>query len=354
MNTIKSKSSKRVLLCPLNWGLGHATRCIPIIDALQSLDYEVIVAGYGKSLNLLKVEYSNLKFIHFKGLEINYYNGIPAWASVLLQGFKVYKSIREEHEALKLITETVQPDIILSDNRYGVFSENIPSCLITHQLSPKAPFFQFFVSKQIARLINKFDTVLVPDYDQGNGLSGDLATNKYVTIPTKCLGLLSRFNFSVNKAESNIKLLALVSGPEPEQSDFVKKIYHSFVQLNDRTAIIHNSAFTFSNSENKVVEYKNISQKEMLQIIATSEIILCKAGYSTLMDLIVLNKKVVLLPTKGQTEQQYLVEYLNSFNIKCDQIIIDDKEVDVYDLSLFPNPSQQSLKETLNILFPAD
>ena len=39
------KAKKRILVAPLDWGIGHATRCIPIIQQLITHNYEVIIAS---------------------------------------------------------------------------------------------------------------------------------------------------------------------------------------------------------------------------------------------------------------------------------------------------------------------
>ena len=125
---------KRILVAPLDWGIGHATRCIPIINALQAHEFEVVIAADGRPLHLLKNEFPNLEFIRFSGYHIKYSSYLPMGLSMLLQTPKILINIRKEHKLLAQIIDDYNIDGVISDNRFGLYNNKVPTVFITHQL----------------------------------------------------------------------------------------------------------------------------------------------------------------------------------------------------------------------------
>ena len=187
------QKQKRILICPLDWGLGHATRCIPIIRLLLAKNAEIIVAADAGPLALLKQEFPQLTFIQLKGYNIQYPKSGSMKVKMLLSIPKIVNGIKEEHEALDKIIDKHKIDIVISDNRYGCWSKKIKSIFITHQLMIKAPFGENVLHKKVLKYIDNYDECWVPDVADSVNLSGDL-THKY-TIPknTFFVGALSRF-----------------------------------------------------------------------------------------------------------------------------------------------------------------
>src|ERR1019366_5512486 len=174
-------SHKRILICLLNWGLGHATRCIPIIRLLRKKNAEIIIAADGRSLELLKQEFPDLEFIRLQGYDINY----PTGDSMILKMFfsipKIVNGIYKEHQILKKIIKEKKIDIVISDNRFGLWNKKIKSIFITHQLMIKTLFAEKLLHRINLYFIKKYDECWVPDVECASNLSGDLS-HKYSLI----------------------------------------------------------------------------------------------------------------------------------------------------------------------------
>ena len=149
------KTKKRILVAPLNWGIGHATRCIPLINALISHNYEVVIAADGRPLHLLITEFPDLEIVRFPGYNIKYSKYLPMSVSMLLQLPKLLWNIKKEHEALNQIIIDYKIDGIISDNRFGLFSKKVPSVFITHQLQIQSLYFSNQIRRFNYKYINK-------------------------------------------------------------------------------------------------------------------------------------------------------------------------------------------------------
>lgn len=348
---------QRVLVAPLDWGLGHATRCIPIIKALQELGKTVILAGDGATAQLLQTEFPSLTLLPLRGYHISYAKsawGLP-W-KMIRQAPRIFQTIQEEHDWLDTVIEEQQLDLVISDNRYGLYSKKIPCVLITHQLTIKMHFawLERHVQKIHYSLINQFHTCWVPDCKGMQNLGAELSHPlKMPAIPVKWMGLLSRFD-SVKQTESiaqaskdphpnfAYKYCFLLSGPEPQRTLLEKIILKNIENLeepmvlvrglpNNRTDSLINPIPNPSSTNNLTIAsatniipnplpeglpqlltvYPHLPAADLAEIILSSEWIICRSGYSTLMDLAALGKKAILIPTPGQTEQEYLAKQLS-------------------------------------------
>jgi UDP:flavonoid glycosyltransferase YjiC (YdhE family) len=331
---------ERVLVAPLDWGLGHATRCIPIIKALQELGKTVLLAGDGPSAQLLQTEFPALTLLPLRGYHISYAKtgwGLP-W-QMLAQAPAIFQTIKEEHAWLDAMIEEQQIDLVISDNRYGLYSKKIPCVLITHQLTIKMPFawLERHVQKIHYTLINRFHTCWVPDSKGTLNLGGDLShPTKMPAIPVKWIGLLSRFATSkspeteVQTANDATPSFAyqycfLLSGPEPQRTLLENIILKNIEGLQEPMVLVRglpsNQKSTISSNNTapnplpaslpqQLTVYPHLPATELAKVILSSEWIICRSGYSTLMDLAALQKNAILIPTPGQTEQEYLAQQL--------------------------------------------
>ena len=320
---------ERVLVAPLDWGLGHATRCIPIIKALQELGKTVILAGDGASAQLLQTEFPSLTFLPLRGYHISYAKsawGLP-W-KMIGQAPSFFQSIKEEHDWLDAMIEDQQIDLVISDNRYGLYSKKIPCVLITHQLTIKMPFawLERHVQKIHYSLINRFHSCWVPDSKGVQNLGAELSHPlKMPAIPVKWIGLLSRFAPSKSSetiVETNndlstsfaYKYCFLLSGPEPQRTLFENIVLKEIQDLTEPMVLVRGLPATSASivTENvHLMVYNHLPAAELAPLILSSEWIICRSGYSSLMDLMALGKKAILIPTPGQTEQEYLAKQLN-------------------------------------------
>ncbi len=314
-------SQKRILVCPLDWGLGHATRCIPIVRLLLNKNAVVIIAADGRSLALLKLEFPKLEFITLKGYDISY----PTMGSMILKMFfsipKILFGIWNEHEKLKKIIQKNKIDIVISDNRFGLWNKNIKSIFITHQLFIKSPLAEKLLHRINLFFINKFDECWVPDVAGAINLSADLSHSYQLPNNTFFVGFLSRFNLDVNKINSKYDILALISGPEPQRSIFEKLLVAQIHKSNLKALIVCGK----TDIEQCIEQIGNITivaylqSQELERSFLESNLVIARSGYSTIMDLAILNKKAIFIPTPGQTEQEYLAIELMQKNIAFSQ-----------------------------------
>lgn len=296
---------KRILIAPLDWGLGHATRCIPIAHALEAHGYEVVFAADGRPLNLLMQEFPQHHFIKLPGYDIRYPKNGNMAASMLWQLPKIIRGMKAEGLALQGVIRDFNIDGVISDNRFGLYSKEVPCVFMSHQLRIQAPYFQNFIQKLNFKYIRKFDACWIPD-DANHSLSGKLTEGITPPIHTKYLGTLSRF--VPKSTKDKIEILAIVSGPEPQRTLFEQKMRE---QLKEKNALL-----LLGKPEGKVDEQignlrilSHLNSEALNQAMVDAEIVISRSGYSTIMDLAKLGKKAIFIPTPGQTEQIYLAEH---------------------------------------------
>ncbi|MDR1698943.1 MAG: hypothetical protein LBR75_03880 [Prevotellaceae bacterium] len=306
---------KHVLIAPLNWGLGHASRCIPVVYDLLRQGYWVVIAADGLSLELLRQEFPELPFVVFPSFKIRYGAGkSQVWAMVRSLPKIVY-GIVKENRLLQRIIRRESIDFVISDNRFGLWTRQVPCAYITHQLMIKMPRGLKFLEPLAWRLhrfvINRYAECWIPDVEGAPNLSGDLA-HKYPLPPNvRFIGALSRF--STTKDIIPVKTyhtLVLISGVEPHRSLFEKEQIEKLKGSEKSVLIVQG----LPGKEPKAIEIENItiishldSEELKAQLLAAEEIV-CRSGYSTLMDLHALGRKATLVATPGQTEQEYLAE----------------------------------------------
>lgn len=308
MNTTK----KEIIIAPLNWGLGHATRCVPIIKALLENSFTPIIASDGNALEFLRKEFPNLKYIELPTYNISYHRNIKL--GLFLQFPKILKAVEEEKKVInKFIKQNKDVVGIISDNRFGVRSTLVSSVYITHQINVLSGKTTFLTSFFHQKIIKKFDECWIPD-NENSQFSGKLSlTNK--KINSKFIGVLSRFK--KEGLEQKIDVLVILSGVEPNRTILEKKLIKEF--KNDARNIV----FVLGKVEvdqkkwitNHITFYNYLVSNQLQEKINSSKIVICRSGYSSIMDLAVLQKKAFFIPTKNQTEQEYLALYLSNKKI---------------------------------------
>ncbi|MEE2953756.1 MAG: glycosyltransferase family protein [Bacteroidota bacterium] len=304
---------KKILVAPLDWGIGHATRCIPIINKLVEKGFEILIAGEGRSLSLLKHEFPNIETVYLKGYNIEYSAKDKMNMTIISQIPKILYYIKKEHTQIKKIIKEYKIDGIISDSRFGLWSEKIPSVFITHQLEIQSKILQSKIQKINYKYINKFDVCWILDHEN-NGLAGRLSHPEYLPKNIIYIGPLSRFKNQ--KEQIKYELLALISGPEPQRSILEDILKKQIIEYNQPALIVLGKPDISIEEKIKNVEIKShLNATELNKAILQSNIIICRSGYSSVMDLAKLNKKVIFIPTKGQTEQEYLANYFQEQGI---------------------------------------
>jgi len=312
---------KNILFAILNWGLGHASRSIPIIKHLQSEGYNVIICSDGSVIPFLKKELSDITYETLPGYNVHYRH--PSMAlNMFLQAPKLLRAYRAEKKVFRKLVEKHNPIIALSDNRYGCYSDDCPSFFIGHQwnilqTTEKAHSIASYLNK---KFILRFKALLIPD-DIVLDWTGKLTEN----LPEKrhhLLGILSRFERDGILAETdsidskNQSFLAILSGPEPARSRMEKTlIKYCASKPNDQFTIIRGtSKISKIEIPNNCESLDIADQKQIQELSQKANILICRSGYSSIMDYISLGiDRILFIPTPGQTEQEYLAERLSTF-----------------------------------------
>jgi uncharacterized protein (TIGR00661 family) len=310
----------RILIAPLDWGLGHATRCIPVISALIKQHYTVFVAAEGQIKILLQKEFPRLHFIELRGYRVKY-SRYAFWMPVkmILQLPKIMHRIYSENRWLKKVIKQYDINAVISDNRMGLYHKKIPSVYITHQLNIKTgnSFTENLTQKIHYHFINKFKACWVPDIEGIVNLAGELSHPATLPkVPVAYLGSLSRFEKAA--VENQYDLCIILSGPEPQRTVFEKIILADVDKMQEKVCLVRGLPLETKVPElnNTSIEIKNhLPADELSKIIQQSKIIISRCGYSTIMDLVKLQTKAILVPTPGQTEQEYLGKYLQEQKI---------------------------------------
>lgn len=313
-----SGKSKHILVAVLDWGLGHATRSIPVIRCLLENNCQVSIAGNGPSLTLLKQEFPHLSFYELAAHQVTYSPRGFFFTRLFFQTPRIFKAIRKERRQIEKLTGENQIDAIISDNRYGCYSDKVPSVLITHQLNIQLPaalsWSRFVVNYILHYWIKKFDSCWVPDFPESR-LSGKLSEEKEMKV--QFVGILSRFH-GKNRSTTDIGVVGLVSGPEPQRTIFENLLIREFSVLNQPSLIVRGLPQLNEEvaSQGDITFINHASSDELEGIISSAGWIVSRSGYSTIMDLQTLaRKQVIFIPTPGQTEQEYLADNLEKRNI---------------------------------------
>ena len=308
-------------MAPLNWGLGHASRCIPVIEALIKYDFQPILAGDGESLELLRKEFPELKYYELPSTEVVYSEkGSLLKFKLLSQAPKVMRSVQLEKKRVDEIHNLEKLSGIISDNRFGVRSDEIPSIYISHQIQVLSGGTTRLTSKYHQQIISKFTECWVPDFES-NDLAGELSKPGKRTLNLKYIGPLSRFVYRPQKKVWDI--VAVLSGPEPQRSILEDKIRGELMSFSGKSLLIQGKLENKQTvrSEGNLTVVNFMLHQELENTIDQAELILSRPGYSTVMDLYALQAKAFFIPTPGQFEQEYLAKYLkqNGYTDYCDQ-----------------------------------
>ncbi len=358
----KISKKKNILVVPLDWGLGHATRCIPLIKEFEANGCGVIIAAEKATESLLKHEFQHLTFIALKGYRISY-SRKRYWLplKIISQIPRILLGIYKEHKWLKKVLKKYSINAVIADNRFGLYHSGIPSIYITHQLLIKTgSYFSERIAQKIHFwFIKKYTSCWVPDFEGMENISGELShPSKRVHLklslagggtsqgtppwplstpatPTKgerqfgmhtsklpsninYIGCLSRFE-KKDGFEKKYDLLIILSGPEPQRTIFEEMLLMQLQNYNGKSLLVRGLPGIEENEEqvfhaiaqvSHLIIKNHLSAGELNEAILQSKVVISRSGYTTIMDLIKLKQKAILVPTPGQTEQEYLASHL--------------------------------------------
>ena len=331
----------RVLVCPLDWGLGHAARCIPLIRALLSAGHQVRIGAAAGGLELLRSEFPNLDFFDFPGYRVRYARRAWAFLPVLmLQAPRIFMGLREEGERLRGIVAEKPCDLVISDGRYGLKIPGIPCILITHQIAFRVPgrFPGRAWAESLALRLNlawlrRFDRVWVPDFEGELSLAGGLGRPGNVKANLEWIGPLSRFAAQKEKPAASADIAAVISGPEPQRTLFEKALRAQLEGLTGTRVLVRglpgssadrNGAAGIRLGELNVFDH--LPGDALARLLAGARLLVARSGYTTVMELAALGAPApILVPTPGQSEQEHLASHLEARGacVRMDQDAID-------------------------------
>lgn len=306
---------KKILVAPLDWGLGHATRCIPLIRLFLEKGREVAVASSGNALSLLKEEFPKLKFYDLPPYDILYEHDSMA-VNMMLQLPKLRSAIMRENQELQKILKDFPADLIVSDNRYGIHYPDVPSVFVGHQLAIQMPkkiqAFSKLSLKWHSRMLEPFNQIWIPDFIANPNLSGILSHGVRMKKPMFFIGPLSRFKYD-SSIKEDLPLLVLISGQEPRRTIFETNVINQLADWKEEVVLLRGlpkEKKDFESPYSNLKIFNHLASKELEALILKSKRIVCRSGYSSIMDFAALHKRVLFVPTSGQTEQEYLAKNL--------------------------------------------
>ncbi len=300
-----------ILVAPLNWGLGHAARCIPIIRELKALGFRPILASDGQALDLLKKEFPDDTLLELPSYQIEYAKEGRNFKWKLLKNSpRMIEAVLDEHRIVKGWVKEYDLDGIISDNRLGVFSKKVPSVFMTHQLNVLSGNTSWITTQLHRAVVKKFTECWIPDFEKKPNLSGKLGHLTKTGLKLRYLGPLSRLE--KQPLQRKYDVMVILSGPEPQRGMLEEILRHELTDYPNRVLFVRGvvEAEQVISQEGSITFYNYMGSEELQQAFNESGVVICRSGYTTLMDLAKLGKKAFLIPTPGQTEQEYLARRL--------------------------------------------
>lgn len=325
----------KILVAPLNWGLGHASRCVPLIHRLLDEGHEVVIGGDGMSFTLLRKHFPKLRYVYLAPLDLHYSrSGNQTWAMLkAIPQLLLWRN--KDRLMLKAILQEEHFDQVISDNRPGLYNKQVECIYITHQLQVKLTktwrWAEAMASRIHARMYTRFNKVWVPDYEDINhSLAGELSHPSNLRLSRKktefqYIGPLSRFHSPITHKPSpiNYEVVAVLSGLEPQRTLLEQELIERYSGKEERVLIVQGLV----NHPNTRIKRGNLTivpsmaDAELVPALLNARHIIARSGYSTIMDLEALgllsvgNNKplpvhIELIPTPGQPEQEYLAAWL--------------------------------------------
>ncbi|MDO6433553.1 glycosyltransferase [Flavitalea sp. BT771] len=277
----------------------------------------------GDQKELLKKEFPFLSFVELPGYHIRYGKN-RAFTFLRLIGSipKILTRVKEEGRWLRQFRDQTELDAVISDNRYGLWGKGIYSVFITHQLGLRTSLGSWvdrWAQRLHYRLIERFSICWVPDWERGSGLAGKLShPPRMPAVPARYIGILTRMEGLAQAEGSWVDLLVLLSGPEPQRTILEKKVLGQLGAFSGKVVLVRGLPGGGGPLEvdlREVEVHDHLPARALNEILLRTKLVVARAGYSTVMDLVRLGKKAILIPTPGQTEQEYLGKYLSDKKI---------------------------------------
>ncbi len=302
---------QRILIAPLNWGLGHAVRCMPIIQSCLDLGHDVVIASDGLALDYLKNEFPQLECYLLTSYDIKYSTQSMVF-NLIMQSPKIWRAIIQEEKETQKIIEVTKSTTIISDNRMGVYQKGVLNIYMTHQyhILHRLRWIGYIASKLHQSLFKRFDKVWIPDFGDDNAVAPHLSSTSDGRV--SYLGILTTINVETLPKIHNVVII--LSGPEPQRSILENAINNTLGNWSDISIVMVRGSNSYIDlgtfpANMKVVNMAN--RTEIATLLNSTNILVARSGYTTIMDVEALDIEIIWIPTPGQTEQEYLAKKLN-------------------------------------------
>ena len=303
-------SGARILITPLDWGLGHSTRCIPIIQRLRELDARPIIGADKGPLALLRDAFPDLPHVSVPGVEVRYAKGASQTWAMATQFPAMLRSVREEHHLFLNLRRQLQLDAVISDQRFGIRADGLPSVIMTHQLFPFTPFAQGVLRRINLRSVARFDRCWIPDDEQAPGLAGELSHGGNIPRNARYIGPISRMDPAKAIAPKEpYRIVCVISGPEPQRTLLEEELMRQLPHIKGQHLLVRGKPEpVLDETIGNVRRLSHLGGDALTGALLQAESIVSRTGYTTLMDLARIGRSALVVPTPGQEEQEYLGE----------------------------------------------
>lgn len=306
-----SFSKRKILVAPLDWGLGHATRIVPLVEAIQSCGHEIILAADNRPYQFLATRFPELKIVRCSGYNITYPEKGNLLLHLLKNSVSFYKTVEAEQRMATELADQLNADVVVSDNRLNFRASGRRNIYMTHQLNIKAGLLSSVATKLHRKYYNRFDEVWVPDNIGDANISGALGHDADCAVPLFYLGAQTRFSsFGKVEVSPHGKVVVLLSGPEPQRTLFEEIVIAELIRTGINAIVLRGmpGKTEIAHPAPNIEMVSHMNDDAMMRTIAGADVVISRSGYSTLCDLAQLNKRLIAVPTPGQTEQEYLAE----------------------------------------------
>lgn len=298
----------RILVAPLDWGLGHSTRCVPVIRRLIALGATPVLGADAGPLALLRNEFPQLEHVRIPGVTVRYSKGRSQLWSMARQFPAMVRSVKVEGALFERLRGDLRLDAVISDQRFGIRSTELPSVVITHQVYPFTPLAQRALRELNVRNLEKFDRCWIMDVPDAPGLAGELSHGDVLPHNARYIGTQSRMHGGVRSAEAKAyRIVAVISGPEPQRTLLDYALTEQLQRIPGEHLLVRGlPAQDGTQHRNNVTTVTHLHGEALTSAMAHAEMIVSRSGYTTLMDLAALGRSALIIPTPGQEEQEYL------------------------------------------------